>query len=298
MLTRGRRIVLASAEILNRFAVQRQHPTRTTTRVRASLCATLLSLAAALLAGCGAVFPELGTPVRDVPPGYRFDPPPPPDLVYLAFARAVIPARTRDGRAWDSVGGSLPDPFAKLIVDDKDLIVTPIHSNTLTPTWPNQKRGNYRVRLGATIKVELWDSNPINNHPICAARIYDFHEQVSAERHLEVNCESGAHLELVVEPAHGKVGLGLSYEIRTDHVYVTRVLSESPASRAGIRRGEEIVQVMGEPARGMPEGRVRSLMNANGSIGLELVLLGADKTERRVTIKDGPIYPTLAENVR
>lgn len=244
--------------------------------------------------GCGAVFPELGTPVREVPPGFQFDPPPPPDLVYLAFHRATIPARTRDGRAWDSVGGSLPDAFAKLTVDDKVIIATPVHSNTLTPTWPNQKRGNYRIRPGATVKLELWDSNPINNYPICSERIQDFHDQMSFDRRLEVDCDSGAVVELEVEPAHGKIGLGLYYEIRTDKVFVTRVLSESPASRTGLARGEEIVNIMGQSARGMPEGQVRSLMNSNGT-GLELIVAGLDKVERRVVLKDGPIYATLTE---
>jgi len=242
------------------------------------------------------VFPELGTPVREVPPGYAFEPPPPEELVYIAFQRAVIPARTRDGRAWDSVGGSLPDAFAKLTVDGKDLIVTPVQSNTLNPTWPNQKRGNYRVRKGAVVQLQVWDSNPINNHPICSETIRNFHENVSFERPLEVSCDSGALVELSLEPAHGKVGLGLHYEIRTEQVFVTRVLRESPAARAGLGRGQEIVRIMGQNARGMSEGRVRSLMNSNGT-GLELVVAGLDRTERQVVLKDGPIYPTLDEAV-
>ena len=45
------------------------------------------------------------------------------------FAGAVIPSRTRDGRNWDSVGGSLPDPFAKLLVEiqvgsDAEVVLT------------------------------------------------------------------------------------------------------------------------------------------------------------------------------
>src|SRR5690606_7078026 len=124
-------------------------------------CSFLVSALLAL--GCSAVYPELTTQVREVPPGYRFDPPPPPDLLYLEFAHATIPERTPSGQAWDSVGGSLRDVVAKLIVNDKELIVTPVHANTLKPTWPNQRRGNYRVPLNADVRVELWDNNPINN---------------------------------------------------------------------------------------------------------------------------------------
>ena len=130
-------------------------------------------VALGLLVGCGAVYPQLETPVRTPPGQVTLTPPPPDDLVFLKFAGAVIPSRTRDGRNWDSVGGSLPDAFAKLLVDGKVILETPVQGNTLTPTWPDQRKANYRVRSGASVRVELWDSNPINNHPICVAEESD-----------------------------------------------------------------------------------------------------------------------------
>ena len=245
--------------------------------------------------GCGAVYPELTTPVREPPPGFAFEPPPPPSLVYIAFLHATIPDRTRDGRVWDSVGGSLPDPFAKLMLGDKPLIVTPVQPNTLKPTWPNQKRGNYQIPSGARLRVELWDSNPINNHPICTEEVRGLHDGVSAGGRVEVSCDSGAYVALSVEPAHGKIGLGLYYEIRTDDVVVVRVIRESPAARAGVARGDQIVSIMGEPVKGMDQGRIRSLINSNGATGLRLALRVGKSSERSVELKDGPIYPLLGE---
>ncbi|HWA71237.1 MAG TPA: PDZ domain-containing protein [Polyangiaceae bacterium] len=260
--------------------------------VRRHAALGLLSLSAL---GCGAVYPELATPAREPPPGFVFEPAPPPDLLYLAFLKAAIPDKTRDGRAWDSVGGSLPDPFAKLMLGDKPLIVTPVQANTLNPTWPNQKRGNYEIASGARLRVELWDSNPINNHPICSEEVRDLRDEVSAGGRIEVTCESGAYIELSAEPAHGKIGLGLYYEIRTDDVVVVRVIRESPAARAGVARGDQIVSIMGEPVKGMDQGRVRSLINSNGSTGLRLALRAGKGAERQVELKDGPIYPLLGE---
>ena len=251
--------------------------------------------AAVLLFGCSAVYPELATPVRQVPEGYRFEPPPPADVLYLTFAKATIPAQTRDGRAWDSTGGSLPDVVAKLVVNKVDLLVTPVQSNTLQPTWPNQKRGNYRIQPKSEIVVELWDSNPINDRPICVERIRDLHDVALGERKLEVNCESGAYVELEVEPGHGVLGIGFSYELRTDEVFVTQVAGESPAARAQLRRGDQIVRIMSEMVRGMDEKRVRSLINANASTGLGLTLRDKAGGERDVTLRDGPIYSTLGE---
>jgi hypothetical protein len=254
-----------------------------------------VALPALALGACSAVYPELATPVREVPPGYRFEPPPPDDLLSVTFAKATIPARTRDGREWDSVGGSLPDVFAKLLVDKVPTLVTPVQSNTLQPTWPNQKRGNYRIDKNAQITVELWDSNPINDRPICVERVRDLHEAALGEGRLELSCDSGAFVELQVEPAHGKLGLGFSYELRTDDVMVTQVLRESPAARAKVYRGDQIVRIMGEPARGMDEKRVRSLINANASTGLKLTLKDKLGREREIELRDGAIYATLTE---
>ncbi|MGC4092065.1 MAG: C2 domain-containing protein [Polyangiaceae bacterium] len=155
---------------------------------------------------CGAVFPELTTPIRQPPPGFTMEPPPPPDVLYIEFERAAIPSKTRDGRNWDSVGGSLPDPIAKLLVDDKELIVTPVQANTLTPTWPNQKRGNYRIKEGSRLRVELWDNNPLNNRPICTHEVRDFSENLSDSGSIDITCESGAYVKMIAQPAHAEIG--------------------------------------------------------------------------------------------
>src|SRR3954447_22450695 len=194
------------------------------------------------LCACGAVYPEISTPVRAIGTR-RLEPPPPADLVYLKFANAQIPIRTRDGRQWDSVGGSAPDPFAKLLIEDKELVLTPVQANTLHPTWPDQPVGNYRIPRNTPIRVELWDSNPINNHPICVETIGNILAEANNEQNLELRCDSGATIEIVVQPAHAKFGLGFYYELGTDDIRITRVIAESPAARAKLRRGDQLVKI-------------------------------------------------------
>ncbi len=249
------------------------------------------------LLGCGAVYPQLETPVRNPPPHVTLAPPPPEDLLFLKFAGAVIPARTRDGRKWDSVGGSLPDAFAKLIVDGKVILETPVQSNTLTPTWPDQRRANYHVRMGASARVELWDSNPINNHPICQADVPELHGEASNDLPVQVNCNSGAELKLIVEPAHGKLGMGLYYELQREEVAVTRVLSESPAARAGLVRGDQLLKIQGKSVKAMGDGEAQSLINANAVTGVNLLVRKRDRSEVELTLKEGAIYPVYGEGV-
>lgn len=260
----------------------------------ARICAlALLGLGSS---ACGAVYPEISTPVR-APGTRRLEPPPPPDLVFLKFASATIPNHTRDGRQWDSVGGSAPDPFAKLLIDEKEILLTPVQANTLHPTWPDQKIGNYRIPPGVPVQVELWDSNAINNHPICVETIGNLLAETSEEQNLELRCDSGAMIEIVVQPAHAKFGLGLYYELGSDDIHVTRVIAESPAGRAKLSPGDQLLRIQGRDVKGMDSETTRSLINSNVSTGVTFKVKHVDGSETEVTLKDGPIYPTIEEDL-
>lgn len=256
----------------------------------------LLAILAGTAFGCAAVYPEIAPPLKAPPAGRKLAPPPPADLIYVDFISAEIPPRTRDGRPWDSLGGSLPDPFAKLIVNDHELIKTPVQSDTLKPTWPDQKRANYTIPRDAEVRLEVWDSNPLNNHPICLKKLREFHEQVGPVP-LEVDCDSGAHVSLRVEPAHGRWGLGFNYELRSNGAAISHVFPESPAARAGLVPGEDIVEIQGKRVDHMEEGEAQSLVNANAQVGVDLLLRAKDGAEHRVTVKEGIVYPSVDDGI-
>lgn len=256
----------------------------------------VLFLVAISALGCSAVYPEVATPMRQAPPGKQLQPESPPDLVFLGFKSAVIPNRTRDGRRWDSVGGSKPDPYAVFFLNEVELFRTPVHGNTLNPTWPNQKRDNYRIQRGSKIRIELWDSNPVNPHPICVKRLSGITRHAEQGEY-SFDCSSGARVTLIVEPAHAKVGLGLFYELRTEDVFVSRVLKESPAARAGLKGGEQIATIMGQEVRGMDQMEVKSLINANSVMGVTLGIKVGPAEVKEITLKEGPIYPEHGESL-
>ena len=218
--------------------------------------------------------------------------------MFLKFANAHIPSRTRDGRQWDSVGGSAPDPFAKLLIEDKEIVVTPVQANTLNPTWPDQAVGNYRLPRNTPVRVELWDSNPINNHPICVESISSILAEASDEQNVELRCDSGATIELVVQPAHAKFGLGFYYELGSDEIHITRVIAESPAARAKLQRGDQLLKIQGREVKSMDQQTARSLINSNVSTGVTLFIRHVDGSEGDVTLKDGPIYPTIEDELK
>ncbi|MBK8998357.1 MAG: PDZ domain-containing protein [Myxococcales bacterium] len=256
----------------------------------------LLASVGATALACTAVYPEVATPARAVPAGQTLTPPPPDDLFFIRIQGATIPETTRDGRKWDAVGGSAPDPFVKVLAGDKELFRTPTQPNTLTPTWPDGPRANYRIPKGTSVRLELWDSNPINNHPICVKLIRAFAEE-ARRGVIDLECDSGAKLSMIAEPAHARIGLGMRYEFRSQSIFVTRVALESPAARMGLRGGDQVIRIQGKEVKTLDEAEARSLVNANSPAGVTLTVKKPDGSTLDLTLKDGPIYPMLDDDI-
>jgi hypothetical protein len=253
--------------------------------------------AAALLAACPAVYPELRTPMRPVAMGQALDPPPPPEVRWLAFKGAKVPERTRDGRRWGTeLGKGLPDPYAKLLVGGVEVLRTKVDRSTLTPTWADSPKGNFRIRPDDKMRVEIWDARVMNDHPIGIKDLgpMSTNDQRGLEE-IQEECESGAQFTLANEPAHGFIGYGLFYELRTYEAYVTRVYEESPAARAGIKPGDQLVAIDGREVRSMKEGELQSTFNAPSSKGHDLSVRHENGSTVMVALKEGAVYPLFRE---
>ncbi|MET0591684.1 MAG: PDZ domain-containing protein [Polyangiaceae bacterium] len=252
-----------------------------------------LVFAAEMLA-CSAVYPELQAPFRTAR-GNEAEPPP-PGLKWIAFKGATVPETTRDGRRW---GGDLtkggPDPYAILYVNGKPLIKTPTHPNTLQPTWPDGPAGNFHIDPNDRFRVELWDSNPINDHPIGIREFKELTEDEERRGEIDLECDTGARVRVALEPAHARLGLGFYYELRVGEVFVTRVYKESPAGRSGLKPGDQILTLENRPVAEMKKGEVQSLINTPHLEGLPAKIRHAGGQEATVTLKEGAIYPFYSE---
>jgi len=251
-------------------------------------------LIASLILGCAIIYPEVQTAVHAPRQGQVLDPPPPDDLYFIYFESASIPAKTPGGLDWP---GGAPDPLAKLLVNGSELIVTPSQSSTRAPTWPDQVRQNYRVAPGSEIFVEVWDDNPMINKPICRAQVRDL-SSLREGANNEFWCDSGARVRLGVEPARGMLGLGLYYEPRgTEGVKVTRVVEQSPASRAGLRAGDRILAINGKDVKQLDGNQVRSAINEKARTGVKLDVWYQNGKRHIVEVKEGPLYPLSSDEI-
>jgi membrane-associated protease RseP (regulator of RpoE activity) len=267
-------------------------------RLMRSRVAFRLRPAVAVLAvlgfACSAVYPEVQTPVRSV--DKREVEPPPKDLLWIHFKGAVVPGQTRDGRKWGGdLAGHTPDPYAVLFLNGKMLLKTPAQSGTLAPTWPDGPAGNFRLRDGDRFRVELWDSNTLHDHPIGIKEIGALSEEMQATGEAEVECDTGARVRIAFEPAHGRVGLGFYYELRIGEVFVTRVYEQSPAGRAGVKPGDQILTLDGKPVAKLKTPEVRSILNTPHLDGLTMTVQHPHGQEVALTLKEGAIYPLFSE---
>ena len=256
---------------------------------------SLLALALVLpfFAGCAVIYPEIGTRTRNVIAGQPVEPPPPPDLKWVHFVSAVIPERTRDGRPWQKDG--LATTYAKLLINGKEALKTPVESGTLTPTWPTGPKGNFRIAREDHLEIELWTADPVVDKPIIIRELGVPSDDQLDEKVIRVEEDTGASLILAFEPAHAVEGLGLWFELRERGCAITRILKSSPAERAGVGRGDEVLKIGIHNVKDMTPAEVQSAFSAVPVHGLPIVVKHPNGTLLDIVLKEGPIYAHFDE---
>jgi len=242
---------------------------------------------------CAAIYPEVNTPILPPPNDDAVKPPPPDNYVCVYLKGARIPAQMRDGRKWGKDEG-YPSPYAILSLDGNELSRTEVEPDTLEPTWPNQKKSNYKIVGKSRLKIEIWDNHGLIPHPLCVREVLNVQGYADVGE-TELDCGGGTIMTLAVEPAHARWGLGFFYELRSSAASVTRVIAASAAGRVGLSPGDEIVSIMGHATSQLDTGQVQSLIRSNSTTGLKLKVSTGGGAPREVTLKDEAIYP-LAED--
>lgn len=268
-------------------------------RLRAPLlvvCCALLATACSTSTGCTTGAGSLSgwaTRLEPPPKGLALKPPPPDDVYWVSFQAAKLPARTTGGQLWDELGG-WPDPVAILYVDDREVLRTAAASDTIEPTWGSPS-GNLQIPDSASLRVEVEDQDAIKNLPIGKGRAGAPTTTDLSEGKMIFDLGSQSELILRVEPAHGLLGLGFDYEIVAGALYVKKVLSHSPASRAGLTVGDQIVGIGDRMLEGYKSREIRSTINTIGSKPKKVIVKHRSGTTETFELSVGPIYPLYDE---
>ena len=117
-------------------------------------------------------------------------------------------------------------------------------------------------------------------------------EMFGGETDLELSGECGVTLQ--IQPAKAIWGAGFWYELRRGGARITRMLDESPATRAGLQKGDEITELAGKSIETLSTDEVRSLLGAIPTEGVPMSVKHKDGSTLKVTVKEGPIYPLFS----
>lgn len=246
------------------------------------------------LAGCGAFFPELSTRFSEAPKAVSYDPPPPPDRHFVRAVKGVVPPKARDGRDWGQAFGSLPDPFVKVFVNDKELFRTEPVSDTFEPKWDEKTAANFRVAVGDKLEVQLWHKGALTDTPVGIREQTLTPDMLDTEDVL-FDLGNGASVTLAILPAKPVWGIGFWFELRNDSAYVTRLVESSPASRADVQAGDRILKIDDKAVDKMTVDEMKSLLSAFPASGRTLALQHKGGATLQVSLKEGPIYPLFAD---
>lgn len=225
--------------------------------------------------------------------GLTLDPPPPEHVYWVAIDSAVIPARTQGGQLWDELGG-WPDPIVTVEIDGKAIMTTPAAVDTVKPSW-SSPRGNIEIANGSVVVVSVTDADALTNLPIGSATGGAPSPTDLSDGRMVFDIGRRGKVVVRVERAHGLLGLGFDYEVVAGRTLVRAVLRHSPAGRAKLAVGDEIVQIGDRSLSGLKSREIRSAINAIGTKPSRITVKHKSGTTESFDVGVGPTYPLLDE---
>jgi hypothetical protein len=246
-----------------------------------------LSIAGALLAGCA--YPRHTTPLNAAP-GLKVASEQTPGGMYaFRLISAVAPENKISGLAWDD-DGTGPDLFVRIFVDDRKVWESPVIENETKPQWNRVLDHNVIIPKNSDFRLEVWDyDTPVSADPIGRAEHRGLPPTAIPDAMARLQLDAGTMVVIMVSAPQPHRGVGLEVEVRPDALKVLSVEPYSPAARAGVRKGDQIVGIGTERVAHMEEGaKISELSLAAGRHAKLAVTDSNGKNEREVQL-DGEL---------
>ena len=190
----------------------------------------------------------------------------PPNLWRLTIVGANVPPHHRSGSPWDSDG--LPDPFVRFYRDDTLLFESRAQQDTVSPTFNATLPKNVLFEPGARVRVELWDDDGFSPEIIGLWRGHGLPASAVPGVEARLPLDGGAQVLIHVDRPAAHRGVGISaYEARGDRFHVVEVERFSPAGRAGLEPGDDIIAIGGKSIPSVGEAAAASALSMASSRG-------------------------------
>lgn len=215
----------------------------------------------------------------------------PAGLYSIRLIGAEIPAFKGGGLAWDS-DGSGPDPFVRLLLDDRVVWESPPQENTQRPAWNITLPRNIQVATTTKFRIELWDEDTANSDPAGAITRAGVPESALPNAVARLPLDNFGTVSITIAAPRASRGVGLRYEDRGDGLFVLAVEPFSPAGRAGIRVGDMIVAIAGSRVEDLGGDRASSQLSL-ASDRASTLTVSTEGHEREATLDRGFLWLTM-----
>jgi hypothetical protein len=246
-----------------------------------------------LASGCGAtVGGPLATRLSPAPAGVVLTPPSPDGVYWLEIASAVMAPNDPGGQPWDGPADP-PDAYAVIYADGEQVVRTEVAADTVTPRWQGAS-GNFALGSASELELVVMESDTVGARQMMRVGFSPPGVAELAAGELVVE-GAGGKVVLRVARAHALIGLGFDYVARDGVLQVGAVWAYSPAARAGLATGDEILRIGKREIEKMKVREIRSAINALGSSGVEVVVRHGRGGTENIVLATGPVYPLFAE---
>lgn len=244
----------------------------------------------AVLAASGCAYPRKQTVMNPAPPDRVKADERPKDMWSLRIVDAELPQTKPGGLPWDS-DGTPPDPFVRVLVNERQVWESPVKKDTRTPSWNILLPRNVEIPENAVFRIELWDhDSAVSADPAGSIQREGLPATALPDANARLTLDNLAMLTLVASAPRAHQGVGLYVEVRSDALLVLEVERYSPAFRAGVLKGDRIVGI--GPQRVSELGGDEAVSDLSLAIDRDLSLTLADEKghERQVTLDKGFIW--------
>jgi hypothetical protein len=257
--------------------------------LRMWLSRLLLALCVISISGCA--YPRRTTLVHAAPASAEpVDTP--SGLWSIRLVEAQLPETKGGGLPWDS-DGTGPDPYIRVVIDNRVVWESPVQQNTLNPQWNVTLPRSVRVPAGSKLRLELWDEDTASADPAGTFAHQGLPANALPNAKARLGLDNLGTVTITISAAKPWKGLGVTYEQHSDSLVVLSVEPFSPAARAGISVGDRVVAIGETRVEQLTAARAASDLSLAIDRGSALTVADQQGKEREVNLDRGYLWLTM-----
>lgn len=218
----------------------------------------------------------------------------PPYLWSVTVRSGQIAPRKPSGLAWDN-DKTPPDPFVRFYVDGRLVWESPVAQDTLNPQWELVFPRNVTITPTSPLRIEMWDSDtPPSADPIGRIQRIGLPPTAQPNAVARLMMDTGAILTVTVAPPRVYQGVGITaFEVRPAALIALEVERYSPAGRAGVQPGDQIVTIDNRSVESLGDAQASGLLSLSAERGYTVDVVDSKGIKRTVKLDSGFVWLTM-----